>query len=719
MLFRAACCLILGFYAALFPISATAAPSPQGQAVGSVQALDLKPVLAKSASPVGVWRHELHRPGAAFLKPEWQDLRLRPGDVLSTFDGAGRLVERLKAEDGWEERRRFWGLTVPGERLVLELTYNRPFSEPPFVLRRLATGDPETWEAVRPGWFPSSGAQDSGAQDIKGPRKSICAPAEFTDAVCHQADAGRWSAVQATAGILQVVGDDVFYCSGVNVSPRNLLLTAQSCIPDAAACADAEFVFGHYREACGSGDVVDTWQSYRCSAVVTSSPFDNRCDPDASHLDFALLQLDGEPAEDWGYVDPDGSALASGEGLYIVQHAGGRPLELSEGSGADVVVDGMTLRYYGSLDTEGSSVGAPIFRDADDRLVGLHHCGGCASPGIGNRGVRIEDIRPLIADQLCTAGVQLEAASAASVSQVPGDFGNGDDVLDPGETWQIVPRLRNVSCGMDTTAVTATFQVAAGSVAVDLLDTTSDFGAVTAGATVHGSPIRFRVGGELPCSGQVRLDLQSVSSAAGGFNGQVDYGSVDLGEVPTTEVLAETFDSGIPVTWTVEHMGSGSGEGSTWTTDDPGGRALFATPFAIVDSEFLGPGSTMDERLISPVIDGSGFTGWTLRFRHDFRWLDGEMDEKGTVDVRSSVTGGVWTELARYEGADASGLVELDLTAYAASDLQVRFRYFDAEWEWWWAVDDVTLLGDNGRVCFTGLFADGFESGDTSAWDAP
>ena len=82
--------------------------------------------------------------------------------------------------------------------------------------------------------------------------------------------------------------------------------------------------------------------------------------------------------------------------------------------------------------------------------------------------------------------------------------------------------------------------------------------------------------------------------------------------------------------------------------------------------------------------------------------------------------GGAWVNVARWQ-ADTSGTVSIDITAHAAgeTDLQVRFHYYNASYEWWWAVDDIFLLGNNGYVCeWTPFFEDGFESGDTTAWSA-
>ena len=59
-----------------------------------------------------------------------------------------------------------------------------------------------------------------------------------------------------------------------------------------------------------------------------------------------------------------------------------------------------TRRYYNTLDTEGRSSGSPIFREADGKLVELHHCGGCSTPWVGNRGMLMSDIFPGIQDFL-------------------------------------------------------------------------------------------------------------------------------------------------------------------------------------------------------------------------------------------------------------------------------------------------------------------------------
>ncbi|MCG8459032.1 MAG: hypothetical protein MI919_22375, partial [Holophagales bacterium] len=196
------------------------------------------------------------------------------------------------------------------------------------------------------------------------------------------------------------------------------------------------------------------------------------------------------------------------------------------------------------------------------------------------------------------------------------------------------------------------------------------------------------------------------------------YAVLEVGEVPETTLFRTGFEGTLEPPWTVSSNGNGEGESATWTVADPGGRQLLDPPFAIVDSEHLGPGFTLDEALISPAVDTSAHSSSTLRFRHDFRWYGPGLAERGDVEVRSAATGGTWILLRRFEGGDASGTVELDLGPYSATDVEVRFRYWNAEWEWWWALDEVRIWGDDGRRCFTAIFLDGFESGHPGAWSA-
>jgi hypothetical protein len=175
-------------------------------------------------------------------------------------------------------------------------------------------------------------------------------------------------------------------------------------------------------------------------------------------------------------------------------------------------------------------------------------------------------------------------------------------------------------------------------------------------------------------------------------------------ELPTS-VLNETFDSGeIPVDWNVV---DGFGDGFTWFADDvfdPAGCVnidpgpSIGGTWAAVDSDCAGP-VDLDEQLISPVIDLSSADAVTLEFDHYFNHFQGESAD---VDVRSSSTGGAWVNVARFAEDTANPeLVELDLTPLAAgtADAQIRWHYRNANFDWFWYVDNVTVSSTSFLNC--------------------
>ncbi len=686
---------------------------PEKKVVGLAEAIRIEPSLAEASLEEGgvrVWRHQVVERGASFLKPHFVDFNLAPGDVLVVRSASGRVVEELTGL-GPKKAGTFWGLSAFGDTLDLELRVRRPYAQLPFVIDQIIVGDPGMFEPL----------------DLGANPESVCAPPNYENVACYFAggptpDAGKEANLRASVGVMSVGTNPVSsgtWCSGSTVSSEGHVLTNQHCIEDQAGCNGAEFVYRYWRTGCAGGTPIAVdWVAVRCDEVLAQSPFVS-CDQGLSDLDFTLASVQSTAGVDeFGFVQVDGSTpLTDGEALYIVQHPDGRPKEIAHGSGADVDVDGTVLRYYDTLDTEGGSSGSPIFREADDALVGLHHCGGCETAGVGNRGMLMTDIYPHIESFLCTEDVVV-GGSGEGLEEVSGD---GDALMEPGETWQFWPKVRNRACSGDAENVTAGIEMTAGSAPVTLLDTTASFGTVGPGAAaVAQAPVRFEVGAA--CGGEVSLDLVDVAATnivdpLGDFPGVM---AETVGGDVYTNLMTVDFSSGIPAGWTVVDGGTGTNAARTWTTANPGNRSVGLTPpFVIADSDNLGSGQSMDEQLISPVLAvPAGFDGIEVAFAHNFRYYDSGQPEKGDVDVRSAATAGAWTNKARYT-ASTSGLVALDVTAEAAgqADFQVRFHYYDAIWEWWWAVDDIAVRGVSAECeTFSGIFADGFESGDTSAW---
>lgn len=155
-------------------------------------------------------------------------------------------------------------------------------------------------------------------------------------------------------------------------------------------------------------------------------------------------------------------------------------------------------------------------------------------------------------------------------------------------------------------------------------------------------------------------------------------------------ILSARFDEGPPAGWSVQ---DGNADGETWTLTNPGGRGslAWAGGFMICDSAFYGK-TLLDESLLTPSLDLSGWRGVRMRFSHQFEYRPRFGSEIGDVDV--SIGGGVWTNVARFE-ASSSGTFWVDLAPLTdeQSDVQVRWRYHGAQRDAWWGVDAVEIVG--------------------------
>ena len=152
----------------------------------------------------------------------------------------------------------------------------------------------------------------------------------------------------------------------------------------------------------------------------------------------------------------------------------------------------------------------------------------------------------------------------------------------------------------------------------------------------------------------------------------------------------ETFDATTtPAGWTVV---DNAGSGQVWKFTDDGDRGNLTGGtgnFAMIDSDDYGAGSSQDTSLVSPVVDLTGVTAPVIRFNQDFNQLDDD-----TADVDLSIDGGTtWTNVLRQE-TDVRGpkLTEIPIPQAAGkAQVQVRFHYYDASYEWWWEVDNVLI----------------------------
>ncbi|NCC32227.1 MAG: hypothetical protein EOM24_09415, partial [Chloroflexia bacterium] len=166
----------------------------------------------------------------------------------------------------------------------------------------------------------------------------------------------------------------------------------------------------------------------------------------------------------------------------------------------------------------------------------------------------------------------------------------------------------------------------------------------------------------------------------------------------------ETFDgTSLPSGWTVVNATSDApypidspyplpNDSHGWRFDNPGARRNLTGGtghFAIADSDHAGRGTTMDTQLRTPTFSLQGVAAARLQFNTDFQPYDAS-----TGDVDLSIDGGqTWTNIWRTTTA-VRGQVTLNLPASALNQakVKVRFRYYNATWDWYWAIDNVALV---------------------------
>jgi hypothetical protein len=159
---------------------------------------------------------------------------------------------------------------------------------------------------------------------------------------------------------------------------------------------------------------------------------------------------------------------------------------------------------------------------------------------------------------------------------------------------------------------------------------------------------------------------------------------------PAPITLYETgFNGGLPSGWTIVDYLS---DGYTWTTTNSyleGVAEWAGTTYMVVGYEYTGV--SMDEQLITHSVDCTGLVNVQLSFKHILKHYSTEVAD---VDIR--VNGGSWQNVQRYNTTGEyteTGVVEKDLSSVAdgQSNVQIRWRYYNADWEWYWGIDDVKI----------------------------
>jgi len=180
----------------------------------------------------------------------------------------------------------------------------------------------------------------------------------------------------------------------------------------------------------------------------------------------------------------------------------------------------------------------------------------------------------------------------------------------------------------------------------------------------------------------------------------------------STTILSENFNGAN--SWTTANTSSGGSNpaNAAWTLRpdgymNTGGTIVYTfhsndnSQFYLTNADAAGSGVTVSTVLQSPSFSTVGYTSASLQFYHHYS--DFSANDQAAVEI--STNGTTWSNLQTYtsdQGTESSFvLATISLTPYVGNAaVYIRFKY-DAGWDWFWAVDNVTITGTPSTVSYS------------------
>jgi len=280
-------------------------------------------------------------------------LLLAPGDTVTVADPQRREVHTYStmAVGGG------WAMSVTGDTAVVTIRSRRltaPLAGLGVAIDRVARGFTAAELRARTRVRKASVVLDDSA-----------------DAVCYRSsDPVGYNRSKAVTRLLI---DGTELCTAWRVGPNNRMFTNHHCLADTGSAQGTEVWFNYECEVCGRAQLAPVTKVWGDQVLATDQV-----------LDYTLVhraQLRGDTQ--FGYSSSTSGTRPGARAVHPAAPRRRSPADV-ELRGHRPEVRGVPARhdvaYY--CDTAGGSSGSPVLSDFSNRVVALHHFGGCPNSGV-------------------------------------------------------------------------------------------------------------------------------------------------------------------------------------------------------------------------------------------------------------------------------------------------------------------------------------------------
>ncbi len=338
----------------------------------------------------------IQRPGASFIKVHFKNFQVPEGVFVEVSNPEGTEVFRYgqtlrspytfdvnAGEDGTSS---FSSMSIKGDTVQIKMLSNGINLDPKqhnVDIDYFIQGYPE--QQIKELLLNPTESLSGGAQ-----LESTCGSNERKDAVCFESS--NPVEFERTRPVARLLVNGNSLCTAWRVSADNRMFTNNHCVESQADVRNTEVWFNFQNTRCGGSETAAVTKVTGNSLLKTDFNFDYTL---FTVNDFASI-------ESFGFFGLDPRVPEQGEEIFIPQHGAGNPMELAISSdrnaGGVCQVDepstaGRTqdsdIGYF--CDTVGGSSGSPVVSKDSNKVVAIHHFGGCL-----NQGVQIAKIWPQV-----------------------------------------------------------------------------------------------------------------------------------------------------------------------------------------------------------------------------------------------------------------------------------------------------------------------------------